>query len=254
MQNNVHMRPFLCKNETENIFWEYHDKCLMSPIWIFPDVYRCLTVSQCIVTFPLLPHSSYLLLGLLLKQFSIKENCVLTLLNVGESMKFVTYFTNGQTKKCCWEVFYGDLSLFPPWELFIGIYWSHVFANICTHPAVSNIHLESCFWPSGMFQHCSFGSLFGLHQILTEISASLAAKCSTMFTSLLLLFVSICHLVLSWRCTMLVYSGFFRAYSLKTALMKAMNVTQNSEFVDWETKTVSWNWWEVFFDRNSAHK
>ena len=121
MQNNVHMRPFLCKNETENIFWEYHDKCLMSPIWIFPDVYRCLTVSQCIVTFPLLPHSSYLLLGLLLKQFSIKENCVLTLLNVGESMKFVTYFTNGQTKKCCWEVFLWRLEFISTLRTF---YWN----------------------------------------------------------------------------------------------------------------------------------
>ncbi len=48
------------------------------------------------------------------------------------------------------------------------------------------IHLDLCFWSPDECKsniHSSFGSVFGLHQLLREVSGSLAAKCSTLFTS-----------------------------------------------------------------------
>lgn len=48
--------------------------------------------------------------------------------------------------------------------------------------------------------HPSFSSVFGLHHLLRETCSCLAAKCSTVFTSLLLT-LSVCCSVLSWSST-----------------------------------------------------
>lgn len=46
-----------------------------------------------------------------------------------------------------------------------------------------NIHLESCFWIPDAQYSLSFSSAFGLDQLKREMSGTLAAKCSAMFTS-----------------------------------------------------------------------
>lgn len=62
-----------------------------------------------------------------------------------------------------------------------------------------NIHLlrsnmSIYFWPPGEYVQylLSFSSVSGLHQLLGEISVSLAAKCCTMFTSLCLTVCLLC--------------------------------------------------------------
>ncbi len=76
----------------------------------------------------------------------------------------------------------------------------------------SNIsfHLESCLFPPDESESNVhfFSSVFGLYQLLREISGSLAAKRSTMFTSWSLN-VSACRLVLSRYCSV--------SFSLKIA-------------------------------------
>ncbi len=90
-------------------------------------------------------------------------------------------------------------------------------------------HLESCFWPLDECKsniHSSFSSVFALYQLLREIFGSFAPKCSKCSPAS----PQLC------LCT-IVYCGFLRAFSLKTAActMRAVRENQNSKVVVGQT-------------------